>query len=221
MDKLPVLDCVIAYNEYGGYCIPKSSAHRPAAQKVLAGEVHEPETIKFIRENCGDGGVVHAGAYFGDFLPALADCAAVLAFEPNMENYRCACITVHISALSNAIIYNHGLARRTGGAILQIQDEYGESLGGGSRVIEPIDASGGVEKVKMMTLDRMIPDNADVSLIHLDVEGYEYNALRGAIKTIKRCFPIIIVEGDPELDFLLDLKYVKTRQMEGNTVYAP
>ena len=32
------------------------------------------------------------------------------------------------------------------------------------------------------------------SLIHLDVEGFEYMALQGAIATIKRCKPVIAVE---------------------------
>ena len=31
-------------------------------------------------------------------------------------------------------------------------------------------------------------------LIHLDIEGYEFNALRGGLKTIERCKPIIVLE---------------------------
>lgn len=85
---------IISHNEYGKYCVPKSSSIRPAARKILSGEVYEPETIEFMRVNCGDGDVVHAGAYFGDFLPALsAGMSAggkVWAFEPNFENYYCA-----------------------------------------------------------------------------------------------------------------------------------
>ena len=33
-----------------------------------------------------------------------------------------------------------------------------------------------------------------LDLIHLDIEGYEYNALRGGMDTIKRCKPIICIE---------------------------
>jgi len=67
-DRPGVLGCFVAYNPYGGYCVPQSSHHRPAAQMILRGRVWEPDTIKFVRD--------HAGTYFGDFIPALsAGCA--------------------------------------------------------------------------------------------------------------------------------------------------
>ena len=71
-----VLQCCIAYNKYGGYCVPLSSLHRPAAQRILSGDVYEPNTIEFLISNCSDGDIVHAGAYFGDFLPALSRSCA-------------------------------------------------------------------------------------------------------------------------------------------------
>lgn len=37
-------------------------------------------------------------------------------------------------------------------------------------------------------------------LIHLDIEGYEYFALRGADKTIKKCRPVIVIEMWDKLD---------------------
>jgi hypothetical protein len=37
-------------------------------------------------------------------------------------------------------------------------------------------------------------------LIHLDIEGYEYFALLGAVNTIKKCKPVIVVEMWDQLD---------------------
>lgn len=37
-------------------------------------------------------------------------------------------------------------------------------------------------------------------LIHLDIEGYEYFALLGAINTIKNCQPVIVIEMWDQLD---------------------
>ena len=51
-DALTALKCSISYNTYGGYCVPNSSRHRPAAQKILANDVYEPRTIEFIISNC-------------------------------------------------------------------------------------------------------------------------------------------------------------------------
>src|SRR2546429_648934 len=75
----------VASNEYGKYCVPLSVVGRPAAEAVFGGRVYEPETVQFIRSHAGEGSVVHAGAFFGDFLPALATVldagAALWAFE--------------------------------------------------------------------------------------------------------------------------------------------
>jgi FkbM family methyltransferase len=38
------------------------------------------------------------------------------------------------------------------------------------------------------------------NLIHLDIEGYEFFALRGAVQTIKKCRPVVVVEMWDKLD---------------------
>ena len=85
--------CALCTNEFGRYAIPLSSAYRPAAQTVLRGDVWERETIDLLRTH-GDRGVVHAGTYFGDFLPGLSAALkpgrTIYAFEPNAENFACA-----------------------------------------------------------------------------------------------------------------------------------
>jgi hypothetical protein len=111
------LHCCIAYNKYGGYCVPMSGVHRPAARRVLAGEVWEVPTIEFMSSRYTGGDIVHAGTYFGDFLPPLArfasEDARIWAFEPNPESYRCARITVEINQLGNVHIMNAGLGERS------------------------------------------------------------------------------------------------------------
>ena len=43
-----VLQCVIAYNKYGGYCIPQSGYFHLAPQTIFKGHVWEKETTEFI-----------------------------------------------------------------------------------------------------------------------------------------------------------------------------
>jgi len=137
--ELSALKCSVSYNQYGGYCVPESSRHRLAAQRILANDVHEPETIEFMTASCGDGDIVHAGAYFGDFLPALsAGCAQdsrIWAFEPNAENYRCARITMEINGIANVELANAGLGARREILRLKTTDSKGVALGGTSRII--------------------------------------------------------------------------------------
>jgi hypothetical protein len=70
-DNVSVLQCCVSYNKYGGYCLPLSSLHRPAAQKILSEDVWEPDTIEFMRMNSMGDDIVHAGTYYGDFIPIM------------------------------------------------------------------------------------------------------------------------------------------------------
>jgi FkbM family methyltransferase len=203
-----VLKCRIAYNKYGGYCVPLSSQHRPAVQKILAGEVWEPSTIDFLTSNCKDGDIVHAGTYFGDFLPALSQACAmrakVWAFEPNPENYRCALITVAINDLQNVELQNAGVGAHRGSRPMVVLDNYGRSLGGMSRLVgttDDIDEKR-LATVDIVTVDDIVPPERMVSIIQFDVEGFEKPALTGALMTIHRCKPAIVLEGLPEEGWL-------------------
>ena len=193
------LACTIAYNYYGGYCLPRSSLHRPASKAVQEGRVYERKTIAFMMANCGDGDIIHAGTYFGDFLPALSGAlspkALLWAFEPNAENYRCAEITGRINMLNNIKLTNAGLGESQTQGSLKTVDPKGVSLGGASRIVpERMAGKPGVTAVDIVSLDKVIPEDRVVSVLQLDVEGYEKAALQGAMGIIRRCRPILILE---------------------------
>ncbi|CAN5260015.1 hypothetical protein BH24PSE2_BH24PSE2_18980 [soil metagenome] len=230
---LTSLKCVVSYNKHGGYCVPKSSRHRPAAQRILRNAVFEPRTIEFVVSHCGTGDIVHAGAYFGDFLPALSrGCAPnsiVWAFEPNRENYRCASITCQINALENVVLTNAGLGARNEAVSMRTVDKDGQPLGGGSRIIAGKTANEpGLEAIQVVALDSAVESEREISIIQLDVEGYEREALQGALRTIQRCLPIIIVEvlqdsslleSDWFSENILSLGYRKKHVIHGNSVF--
>jgi len=229
-DSDSVLRCCIAYNKYGGFCVPLSSRHRTAAQKILAGDVYEPKTIEFLTSHSNGGDLVHAGAYFGDFLPALsrsiAPDAKVWAFEPNHENYRCAMITTYINDLKNVELANAALGERRGTLTMVTSKKNGMALGGGSRILREGDDVGSErrEVVQVVTLDEAIPPDRRISIIHLDVEGYEREALSGALGTIQRYLPIILLESLPERKWLtqniLCHGYRKIGAVHGNAIYV-
>jgi len=191
------LNCLIATNQFGAYCVPRSSLHRPAAQAILRGRSWEPETIAFMRANCGSGDIIHAGTYYGDFLPALATSLAkgalVWAFEANAENFRCAAITVALNAIGEKVQLTHAaLGAAAGQVALTISDSSGRALGGSSH-IDP----GGTQSVAVVALDAIIPAERPIAILQLDVEGYEEQALRGAEALIRREKPILILETVP------------------------
>jgi FkbM family methyltransferase len=228
------LKCTVSYNKYGGYCVPESSRHRPAAQTILSNDVYEPKTIEFIMTHCGNGDVVHAGTYFGDFLPALSKGVApgskIWAFEPNPENYRCARITLEINGIENVLLTNAGLGARQESLLIKTTDEDGRSLGGASQIIAGDSGRmAGAEAVQIVTVDDVVEVSRTVSIIQLDVEGHEKEALTGALKTVQRCLPIIILEVLPNSSLLgsdwfteniLSLGYRKINDIHGNSVFS-
>lgn len=217
----------IAYNNYGGYCLPLPFRHRPEAKKILLGAVHEPDTLTYMTSNCGEGDIVHAGTFFGDFLPALSKgCsreANVWAFEPHPESYKCAVVTILLNDLHNVILRNAGLAEETSQLDLTIARNDGTPLGGGSTLV-PSGVDKGVQvRVETVRIDDIVPRDRRVSIIQLDVEGFEQQALTGGLETIRRNRPILILETPPSgpwfSNHLAPLGYTRTTRLHGNSVF--
>jgi FkbM family methyltransferase len=200
--------CVIARNEHGVYCIPRSSEHRPVAQAILQGRVWESDTLELVRGCDPAGDIVHAGTFFGDFIPALArsraDGAIVWAFEPGAENHRCSEITTMLNELANVELSHAGLDAEGRSALLATSDREGVALGGASRIItDPARARWWAnEEVTLVAVDGVVARERRVAAIQLDVEGHEQDALAGAMGTIERCRPLIVLETLPEASWI-------------------
>ncbi|MCA0995325.1 FkbM family methyltransferase [Alloyangia pacifica] len=213
-------------NQYGRYCVPAGLEARPAAKAVLAGGVYEPETIAFMRAHAGGGDVIHAGTFFGDFLPgvaaALAPGAMLWAFEPNPGSCACARETIALNGLQNVTLTNAGLSNREEEMHFRTHDAAGAALGGLSHFT---DAPGpGVTTVQTAMLDFAIPRDRKVSILQLDVEGHEKQALKGAYHLLHRCKPILILENHGNETWVQrsfrGLGYEKRGKLHGNFVYA-
>jgi FkbM family methyltransferase len=223
------LACVIAYNKFGGYVVPLRASHRPAAQRILSGDVYEPDTIDLVIAQAADGDVISAGTFFGDFLPAFARGVgtgyAVWAFEPNAESFRCAELTVLLNRLDNVRLQHAALSSVASTLLLQVTDASGRALGGGSRIVsEHPGARRQVLNVPALTIDESVPSDRRVSVIQLDVEGHEAAALEGGMSTIERNLPVLVLETLP-MEFywerLAPLGYEIQDRIHENTVLRP
>jgi FkbM family methyltransferase len=224
-------ESIIARNEYGIYSIPASSAYRPAASTTITGAVWEKETIAFIRKYAGAKDIIHAGAFFGDFLPplsaALRGDARIWAFEPSPLNFRHAQHTIALNGIENVELRMAGLGATSRMRGLLIKGPEGLYLGGGSRFVKGHDASvkGETVDAEIVRIDDAVPADRDVGIIQLDLEGYELNALRGALATIGRCRPIVIIEANNPtprcVKLLAPLEYTIVGMMNRNLVLRP
>jgi FkbM family methyltransferase len=194
---------VFATNQHGIYCVPRSCLHRPVSRAVLRSRVWEADTLELMRNVDSHGDIVHAGTFFGDFLPALArsrrDDALVWAFEPSRESYRCAQVTVLLNDLENVVLTHAALDANGGTGLLATSDRSGRPTGGASHMIRDPSSAGlrTNEEVRLVSLDDVIARDRHVAIIQLDVEGYEQRALEGAMGTIERCRPLLVLEGLP------------------------
>jgi len=141
------------------------------------------------------GSVVTAGTYIGDFLPALSTACkeTVFAFEPSLENYEYAEENIRLNHLTNVKLAHLGISYTAHSMKLCTATKDIE-LQGGSFLTEDPHPAWTVEDTKVTTLDQELPANERISLIQLDVEGHEYEALLGAKETIARWNPIIVLE---------------------------
>lgn len=215
-----------ARNEYGVYRVPEGLEARPAARAVLAGQAFEPDTLRFMRAHAGQGDIIHAGAFFGDFIPALSTALApgarLWAFEPNPGNFAAAQDTVALNGLTNVTLTHAAISNTDGTVLFRTRDSTGKSLGGLSRFVT--EDGDGVEPVPAVMLDFTVPLSRPVSILQLDVEGHEKQALRGAYHILHRWRPILILEYFASTQWLTrsfrNLPYKQIGKLHENYVYA-
>lgn len=216
----------IPENKYGKYHVPKGLENRPASKAVLSGSVYEPDTIAFMCKHAGDGDIIHAGAFFGDFIPALskslAPDARLWAFEPSPNNFESAEKTVVLNGLKNVTLTNAALSNQNGQIHFLTHKPNGDPLGGVSKFVE--EDGPGVTKVQAVMLDFTVPLDRKLSILQLDVEGHEKPALKGAYHLIHRWKPILILEYFGQEQWITrtfrGLGYRKIGKLHGNFVYA-
>jgi FkbM family methyltransferase len=183
---------------FGGavYFVPGYAEHRPASQKILKRQYTEPPLHRVVDTvmTRRPGSMVHAGTFFGDMLPSFSrkTPGLVYAFEPVAENYLLARAVVNANHLSNVMLFHAGLGARPGLASIETSD--GEQHhGGGSRVVTDADhPTTRTQTISLLSIDQFAIE--DLSLIHLDVEGFELQVLSGAVESIRKHQPVIVIE---------------------------
>jgi FkbM family methyltransferase len=130
---------------------------------------------RFLRE--GDT-VVDAGANIGlcTLLSGVivGTAGQVHAFEPHPKTFRHLNKNVGINKLNNVTTHNKGLGNKD--ECVNFTDEYVSD-------INHIDSKG-KKKIFVTTLDKQLPEIKEITLLKIDVEGYELFTLLGARKTL-------------------------------------
>lgn len=140
------------------------------------------QLLEFSLNRCRDfRTAIQAGGNVGYWPARMAQrFDFVMSFEPEPETFKILVKNLHYDLdLVNVTIRHEALGSAPGRC-----DVKPESLGSHT-IIQG-------DKVDVVTIDSLGME--DVDLIQLDIEGYEYEALKGGIETIKKTNPIIQLE---------------------------
>jgi FkbM family methyltransferase len=137
---------------------------------------------------------IDGGAHIGLWThPLSQEFRSVIAFEPVEELADCLVMNTSIMPCGSRVTI-----RRK--ALAEVHGGIGEMIGSPRKSVAwhiPLLAEVVPDKlekraVSFASIDHYALD--DVDLIKLDVEGFEYAALLGAVATIKRTWPVIVIE---------------------------
>jgi len=155
---------------------------------LKAGNVWEPNIVELIKEYAKEGSVaVDLGSHIGTHLLSMSQAVGknglVVGFEPQMKIFSELIMNMQLNQCSNVRAYRCAVGRNFDQVQMNIpysSNEGGASIGRGGDI------------AKLIPLDSL--QLCNVSIIKIDVEGYEDEVLAGAVQTIRDNHPYIIIE---------------------------
>jgi FkbM family methyltransferase len=192
---------------------------------VFNNGLYEPYISRHLFSHVQRGDVfVDVGANLGALsLPVAKLVGAegkVLAFEASQRNANLLTKNAIENHLTNVEVFPIGLSDRNGAVISPVY------LGTSNKALIDLPSSqlqNGMEVIPVVKLDAFLESDCKVSVMKIDVEGFEYKVLRGAIGTISKWRPKIYLEysdafqrsgsgvpGAQLLELLIDLEYAPT-----------
>jgi FkbM family methyltransferase len=151
--------------------------------KKIMGKVLRPDS------NCIDIGC-HKGEIMDDILKFAPD-GTHYAFEPLPHLYE---FLKNKYSNKNITVYSVALFDKKGETTFNYVLNAPAYSGIKKRHYDIPNAEISELKVETDLLDNLIPESTQIDFIKIDVEGAEFPVLKGGVKTISRCKPVIIFE---------------------------
>lgn len=169
----------------GNYLFPSSDTH--FERWMLYGEYQAKQRnalFHYMEEKRNVEYIVDVGGHVGLWSRPMiqrANTRYIWAFEPNSSVREC--YVMNMSRFDNYTIYPIALGDKNTKGYLNVEKD-----NSGNTNIDPI-KSGDTE---IKTLDSF--NLKQIDYMKVDAEGYEYNIVQGAKKTIERCKPFVHLE---------------------------
>jgi len=209
--------------------------------KVMGPKGFEIDHLEYALKYCiAFNSAVDGGAHVGSWTLYLANMfKLVYAFEPAPDTYECLKRNTAGRHFGKVIALRGALSLTSGHCI--VSDDPTRVGNTGSRTIKSAPKYNYAQPAganyeyphglaQMYTLDSF--SFKELDFLKLDVEGEEINALKGAVMTINRCAPTIVVEckefnpprhGGPVVvrKFLSELNYIEIGGIRNDRVFVP
>ena len=161
----------------------------PIKEYIVTGLTWEPHVVQSLADHVVPGSVaLDVGAYIGTHAMLMARLVGphgrVYAFEPQRKVYRELRQNIALNALSNIVPLRYAVGAELG--IVEMNPPRDGYYEGGVQI------GAGGEQTELRTLDSFGFEN--VSVIKIDVEGYENEVLAGAADLIRASKPVILIE---------------------------
>lgn len=171
---------------------PKDNA---VTSSLINGWIYEPYMFRFISDNMIDlenTEIIDIGANNGhfsiEFAHYVGDKGKVYSFEPQRIIYQQLCGNIFLNGLDNVYAYNVALGDENKMTNIESVDYFKE----GEINLGDIHISDDGETVEMKRLDNY--EFKNLSVIKIDVQGYEPFVIDGAKETLKKHRPFIFIE---------------------------
>jgi FkbM family methyltransferase len=161
--------------------------------------------------------IIHGGANVGTYTLKYANAFdRVYSFEPDRVNFRC--LSLNTVDKDNVFLYQAAL----GNQYSTVSLVNGSPDNCGAFAVIP------KGDIPMLTIDTQ--NLNDVDCIHLDAEGFEFFILHGAINTMNKSSPLIVVEWfdhgerygwrrNDLIDFLVSIGYNNMKQIGSDMMF--
>ena len=210
---------IINYLTSFGFNIYLNSKDPLIGKPISLGIVYEENVTRFFTKYLTDNmTLLDVGANIGWYsllaAKSLNDNCKIYAFEPFSENAKLLLASKLKNKFNSIQVIQSATGNKLGAVAFGASGSNGQCRDIGNEV-QSILAG---DTVNMVKIDDLIKEKVD--LIKIDIEGAEYNALLGAINTIKNSRPVIFSEFTPTampsvcrvswdeyLNFIVDLGY--------------
>jgi FkbM family methyltransferase len=174
----------ILANTKNGLLVVEAGDYSVGRRLLRKGEYDWPQ-IQWLIKNLKSesSNVVVAGTHIGSLVvPISKHCKKLMAFEADVKNYKLLTLNLALNQSSNVIAHNKAVGEKIGSTTMARN-----LLNTGNTAIVTTHNELGHEyaEIEMLTLDS-VEEFSTIDLIIMDLEGYEPQALSGAVDVLEK-----------------------------------